>query len=577
MTTTFLKLAFGGIRSRRLASGLTVLIASAAAAAIVLALEVGATGRDPWQRTFDAAHGAHVLALVDSQAEARRIATLPGVAERDEPLPSALATVASGGDDLLRLAGLRARARVNMPVRTEGAAPPADGVVIERSFGEALGLRVGDTLRLAGRPIALPVVGTAISPSQPRYPRSKPGLAWVTRGTLERIEPDRRRWSWTAAVRLTDPAAASAFAASLPRGAGDVHTWQDQRAAALLDAQPAQLILTTYTIVLLIVVFAVVAILVGARAAAQHREIGLLKAVGLTPRQITAMFAIESAALGLIATIIGFTAGALLAPLLAAPSAETLLGSPAPAPSAWHLLAAGGPILVVLLAGVRSSTRRSTRFGALHAIQSGARTPTPRSRLARTVARVPLPVALSLGVKDLLAERRRALRLGGAIALTGAAVVFALSMQASLDARPADEPSDVTDELPILVYTLDVVLLAITATTLVAVALLSVRERIRDYGVLKTIGLTPRQLASSLVGAHAAIALLAALVAIPAGLGLYRIVYAIAGGDSADLVLAPWWSLALVPIGAPLLVAAVTGLPARLASRIPAADAVRYE
>jgi ABC-type antimicrobial peptide transport system permease subunit len=116
--------------------------------------------------------------------------------------------------------------------------------------------------------------------------------------------------------------------------------------------------------------------------------------------------------------------------------------------------------------------------------------------------------------------------------------------------------------LLVLVYTLDVVLLAITATTLVAVALLSVRERIRDYGVLKTIGLTPRQIASSLVGAHAAVALLAALVAIPAGLGLYRIVYAIAGGDNADLVLAPWWSLALVPIGAPLLVAAVTGLPA---------------
>jgi hypothetical protein len=42
-------------------------------------------------------------------------------------------------------------------------------------------------------------------------------------------------------------------------------------------------------------------------------------------------------------------------------------------------------------------------------------------------------------------------------------------------------------------------------------------------------------------------------------------------------VLAPWWSLALVPIGAPLLVAAVPGPPARLASRIPAADAVRYE
>ena len=55
----------------------------------------------------------------------------------------------------------------------------------------------------------------------------------------------------------------------------------------------------------------------------------------------------------------------------------------------------------------------------------------------------------------------------------------------------------------------------ITATTLVAIALLSVRERIRDYGVLKAIGLTPRQIASSLVSAHAAVALVAALLSIP--------------------------------------------------------------
>ena len=118
----------------------------------------------------------------------------------------------------------------------------------------------------------------------------------------------------------------------------------------------------------------------------------------------------------------------------------------------------------------------------------------------------------------------------GAIAVAGAAVVFALSMKASLDAQPAGQASDVPDELPVLVYTLDAVLLVITATTLVAIALLSVRERIRDYGVLKTIGLTPRQIASSLVSAHAALALIAALLSIPAGIGLFRAVYAVAGG-----------------------------------------------
>jgi putative ABC transport system permease protein len=584
MTATLVKLAFAGIRSRLLASVLTILLSSAAAATIVLALEVGATGRDPWQRTFDAANGAHVLANVPSQADTRAIATLPGVAERDEPVPIALGSVASGGGtDRLLLAGLRSRARVHAPVRTAGAAPPADGIVLERSFADALGLRVGAGLRLAatGGPIELPIVGTAISPSQPRYPRSNPGLAWVPRSTLERIEPDRSRWSWTQAIRLTDPATARAFAdrasASLPPGAAYVETWEDHRAEALREAQPATLVLTTYTIMLLIVVFAVVAILVAARANAQYREIGLLKAVGLTPRQVTAAFALESAALGLIAVIIGFTVGALLAPRLAAPIAETTLGSPTTAASPWHLLVAGIPVLLVLVGSARSSIRRSTRFTVLQAIQSGAPSPAPRSRLARAIERAPLPVPLALGLKDLLASRHRALRLAGAIAVTGAAIVFALSMKASLDAQKASEISDVTDELPALVYTLDAVLLVITTTTLVAIALLSVRERIRDFGVLKTVGLTPREIASSLVGAHAAVALIAAILSIPIGIVLYRAVYTIAGGDSEDLVIAPWWALTLVPIGTLVLVAAATSLPARLATRIPPAEAVRYE
>ena len=584
MTATLIRLAFAGIRSRLLASGLTILLSTAAAATIVLALEVGATARDPWQRTFTAANGAHVLANVSSQAEARAIAALPGVAERDAPVPIAPASVARpGGTDRVLLAGLPDRPRVNAPVRTAGSALREDGIVLERSFAEALGLEVGTPLRLAaaGGPIELPILGTAVSPSQPRYPRSNPGLAWVRRATLERIEPDRSRWTWTQAIRLRSAAAAPAFAAriaaSFPPDTAFVATWEDQRAEALRDAQPIGIILTTYTIVLLVVVFAVVAILVGARASAQHREIGLLKAVGLTPRQVTAVFALESAALGLIAVVIGFAIGALLAPRLAAPAAETMLGSPTTAANPWHLLIAGIPVLLVLIGSARSSTRRATRFSALQAIQAGTPAPAPRSRLVRTVARASLPIPLAIGLKDLVARRHRAIRLAGAIAVTGAAIVFALSMKASLDAQPTGEISDVTDELPVLVYTLDAVLLLITATTLVAIALLSVRERIRDYGVLKAIGLTPREIASSVVSAHAAVALLAALLSIPVGIGLYVTVFGIAGGSAEDRVIAPWWWLALVPIGTVLLVVAATSLPARLATRIPTADALRYE
>jgi putative ABC transport system permease protein len=188
-----------------------------------------------------------------------------------------------------------------------------------------------------------------------------------------------------------------------------------------------------------------------------------------------------------------------------------------------------------------------------------------------------MPLTIGLGLKDLLARGRRALLLAAAIALTGAVVVTALSLDATLDAQPAGKTSDFPDELLLLIYTLDTVLLLITATTLVAVALLMVRERIRDYGVLKAIGLTPRQITSTVVSAHAALALLASLLAIPLGIGLYLALYQIAGDTTEDAVLAPWWSLALIPIGTVLVVVAATSLPARLATRIHTADALRYE
>ena len=59
-----MRLAFAGIRTRLLASALTIAIAAAAVATIVLALEVRSSGIEPWQRTFDEANGAHVLAFV---------------------------------------------------------------------------------------------------------------------------------------------------------------------------------------------------------------------------------------------------------------------------------------------------------------------------------------------------------------------------------------------------------------------------------------------------------------------------------------------------------------------------------
>jgi hypothetical protein len=59
----------------------------------VLALEVRSSGLDPWQRTFTAANGAHVLAFVPSLGAARALAELTGVTERGAPVPLVRATL----------------------------------------------------------------------------------------------------------------------------------------------------------------------------------------------------------------------------------------------------------------------------------------------------------------------------------------------------------------------------------------------------------------------------------------------------------------------------------------------------
>jgi ABC-type antimicrobial peptide transport system permease subunit len=369
---------------------------------------------------------------------------------------------------------------------------------------------------------------------------------------------------------------AGAVLAGAPPGTVSAQTWEEQRDLALEEAAPLQLVLAMYTVMLLAVVFAVVGILVGARVLEQNREIGLLKAIGLTPRQVTAVFVIESGVLGVLATGVGYVVGTTLAPLVAGSMAETMVDAPTSAADPVHLLVAGLPVVLVLVLSTWVSARRRTRMSVFNALRSGQPRPPRRSLVARAARVLPLGVPLDVGVRALLAGRARALLVTAAIALTGSAVVFALSMRAALDDRPSGEPSDVPAELPALVYTLDLVLLSIALTALVAITLLSVRERLRDFGILKAVGLTPRQVAATLVSPFAVLAGVAGAVSVPLGLGLYVAVYALAGGEG-DPVVAPWSWLLAVPVATVLLVLLATTLPARVATRSPAVEALRLE
>jgi putative ABC transport system permease protein len=140
-----------------------------------------------------------------------------------------------------------------------------------------------------------------------------------------------------------------------------------------------------------------------------------------------------------------------------------------------------------------------------------------------------------------------------------------------------DDQSAERSQFRLIVYGLNAVLLLMALANLLTTALLTVRERVRDFGILKAIGLTPRGVGSSVMSAHGLLGGLAALIGVPLGVGFFAGVYALANGSTDDLATPPWWQLVLIIPAAVVLVALAVGIPARLAARIKVVDALRYE
>jgi hypothetical protein len=80
MTPVLVRLAFAGLRHRALQAVLTVLVVSAAAAALTIAVGIDRVADRSWDRTFEATNGAHVTVFSGpGGTDAAAIEQLPGV------------------------------------------------------------------------------------------------------------------------------------------------------------------------------------------------------------------------------------------------------------------------------------------------------------------------------------------------------------------------------------------------------------------------------------------------------------------------------------------------------------------
>lgn len=137
------------------------------------------------------------------------------------------------------------------------------------------------------------------------------------------------------------------------------------------------------------------------------------------------------------------------------------------------------------------------------------------------------------------------------------------------------------DTLRSVLYPLNVVLVAIAVANLLTALLFTVRERYRDYALLKAIGFTPKQILVAVSSGAMVVAMIGAAVGAPLGYFVTSgLVNYFGGGEGwpPGVASAPpaIWVLGLVALAIAVGLAG-SWLPAQRAARTGVAEALRYE
>jgi putative ABC transport system permease protein len=576
---------------------LLVLAVSAASTVLTLGLALRGVTSQPYQQTRAATRGPDLVASLQTPAQAAALIHAAGVTGHSGPYPVINAILQGHG----RTAGVeaegrsRAPAAIDQPKLTAGSWVRPGGVVIERTFAEALGAGIGDRLTMNGQPFT--VAGIAVTAAMVPYPNicysgcditiywadkgigaKNTGLIWMTDpDAVKLVSASSPLSTYVLNLKLSDPAAARAFASrysSTSASGPQLMAWQDIASADGLLIQDEQTVLVPGAVLLGLLAIASVAVLVGARMAERTRRTGLLKAAGGTPGLVAAVLLAENLLLALVAAAAGLTAGWLAAPLLTNPGAA-LVGTPgAPSLTLPMAVEVVGMALAVALASTLTPAIRAARSSTVSALADAARPPRRQGTLISLSRRLPVPVLLGL---RLAARRpRRALLSAASIAVTVAGIVAVLAFHATVNDRLPGRSSGglanpvvSRDEQMLLVIT--VMLVTLAALNAIFTAWATVLDARRASALMRALGASSRQISAGLAAAQVLSALPGAIVGVPLGILLFKAV----GGSRTVPPSAPW--LAATLLGTLLAVAGLTTVPARIGVRQPAAEILQAE
>ena len=464
--------------------------------------------------------------------------------------------------------------------------------MLESGLAATLQAGPGDTVMIQGRP--LPVRGVASTVSRGRFPLSRPAQVWVTPETARQLRDlGMTEEGFELQLRLADPDDAAGFVAahrsleaSDPSSAviAYMETWRQRRADSHSDIDILAGTLYAAGALIAILTVATAAVLITGRMATQLRQVGTLKAVGVTPRQIVLVLLVEHLAIAAGAIAIGLGIGRLLAPRIAATSV-TVLGRPEPPPLTWTRVAmvAAVACAVVLLGTIRPALR-GIRQSTLRSLAAGPRPPRRPGRLARLAANLGVPLPGVLGIRSAWRRPGRLLTNAAGLLLGVAMIVVALALRDSLGllslkpSEPGHAASDAAvailyDQVRAVILATAGLLLVLATINAIIVATFAARDAAGNHAVLRAVGATPRQTVTALVVSQLGACAIAVVVGIPLGLGLWSLME---GGDLPQVSVSTR-ALVLLAAAVPVVFAAIVSVPARLLARRPVAPLLTYE
>ncbi|MGW2387096.1 ABC transporter permease [Streptomyces sp. NPDC001658] len=443
-----------GVGRRRVQTVVIAVATMMAVAAAVVAGSLMVAAEAPFDRAFAQQRGAHLTAELDpvkaSTARIEDTARLDGVTATAGPYPATRIHVVDAEGrrtpELLLAGRSGPRADVDHLDLTEGrwATKPGEIVLGTSFIGPAFEL--GSTLRIseAADSPALTLVGFATSVSET-------AAAWATPAQVRSLASKDAPLTSQLLYRF-DPAPSTgeigayrtALAAALPSGALlGTQSYLDAKRSADEGAAPTIPFLIAFGVLGIVMSVIIVASVISGAVGVGLRRIGILKAIGFTPRQVVRAYVAQA----LIPAGAGIALGVVLGNLLAVPllaDTERAYGTASLSVAWWvDVVVAAGALLVVGTAALIPALRAG-RLRTVEAIAVGRAPRTGRGRWAhRAAGRLPLPRAVTYGLASPFAHPVRALAMLLAVAFGTVAATFAVGLTASLnEVGSAQDPED---------------------------------------------------------------------------------------------------------------------------------------